>query len=284
MNEKIRHLIIYFCAFLIIIYCGFPIYWMLISSIQKREDIITLKPDISVIIPRSFSLDYSYIRLFGTGPEEHAFFKYILNSVYVSSSVTLITLFISMFAGYSLAKFEYKGKKFLSRLIIFTYLIPPAILLVPFFLMISWLNLMDNLLSLIIVYPTFSIPFSVWMLRSFFESVPSELEESAWIDGASKIRTFFSIILPISKPIIGAIIAYSFITSWTEYMFAFTLISTKDKVTVPVAIMHAIPGHYIEWGELTAASFVSTIPVLLLFMPLAKYLIHGIQIGAAIKK
>jgi len=280
---NLRKFFIYLFAVFIVIYCGFPLYWMAISSIQPSSEIITLEPDVSKIIPRALSSAH-YVKLFGSGPEEHAFYKYIINSVLVSAATTAITLLISMLGGYSLARFNYRGKEAISRFILFAYLVPPAILLVPFFLMISWLNLMDNLISLVIVYPTFCIPFSVWILRSFFEGIPREMEEAALVDGASAIRTFFSVVLPISTPIMGAVIAYSFITSWTEYMFAFTLLKTKDLVTVPVAIMHAIPGHFIEWGTLTAASFVSTIPVLLMFIPLAKYLLRGIAITSGVKQ
>jgi len=280
---NLRKFSIYLLAIAIVIYCGFPLYWMAISSIQPTSEIITLEPDISKVIPRAFSLAH-YVVLFGSGPEQHAFYKYMINSLLVGAATTAITLLISMLGGYSLARFNYRGKEAISRFILFAYLVPPAILLVPFFLMISWLNLLDNLISLVIVYPTFCIPFSVWILRSFFEGIPREMEEAALVDGASAIRTFFSVVLPISTPIIGAVIAYSFITSWTEYMFAFTLLKTKDLVTVPVAIMHAIPGHMIEWGTLTAASFVSTIPILLIFIPLAKYLLRGIAITSGVKQ
>lgn len=283
MNRRIasfiERLIKYVLAIIVAVIFIFPLYWLGISSIKPDVEILSRNP---TLIPLNVTWE-NYVTLFGLAPGQYAFHKYIFNSLIVALGVTIITLLISLPSGYSLARFRYKGKILLSRLILFAYLVSPAILLISYFYILNALKLIDNLIGLIVIYPTFTIPFAVWILRAFFESIPPEFEEAAMVDGASRLGAFVRVVLPISGPVLGTITIYSFITSWVEYMFAFTIISSEELKTVPVAVAHSIATYHVEWGLLTAAGFISALPVLILFMPLTKYLIRGIMTGVEVK-
>lgn len=260
----------------IAIYSLFPVYWIAITSFKPAREIAGFTP---TFIPMQVTLTH-YVDLFG---REYNFQQYILNSIIVGVGVVLITLVFSTFAGYGLARFKVRGKNTLSNLLLFAYVTPPGVLLVPFFLMITWLNLLNTLGSLILVYPVFTIPFTTWLLRSYFEQFPVELEEAAMVDGLGRLGILRNIVLPLSGPCLAVVVAYSLISSWTEYMFAFTFIRSETLKTVPVALAHSITVYHVDWGLLTAGAFIAVIPVLLIFLPMARNMMKGWEIGAALK-
>ncbi len=260
----------------IAIYSLFPVYWIGITSFKPAREIAGFTP---TFIPMQATLTH-YVNLFGG---EYYFQQYIVNSIIVAVGVVLITLIFSTLAGYGLARFKLRGKNRLSDLLLFAYVTPPGVLLVPFFLMISWLNILNTLGSLILVYPAFTIPFATWLLRSHFEQFPPELEEAAMVDGVGRLGILRRIVLPLSGPCLAVVVAYSLISSWTEYMFAFTFMRSETLKTVPVALAHSITVYHVDWGLLTAGAFIAVIPVLIIFLPMARQMMKGWEIGAALK-
>jgi ABC-type glycerol-3-phosphate transport system permease component len=269
---KVKKIVILIAAISLIIYVLFPIYWVFVTSIKWYRDIVVPNPS---LIPLNPTLD-NYDRLFG---RDYTFQIYVVNSLLVGSGVVLITLLCSSLAGYGLARLKFKNRNTVSNLLLLAYVTPPAVLLVPFFALISWLGLINTLYSLLIVYPVFTIPFSTWLLKSFFEELPVEVEEAAMIDGASIFRIFRHIAIPLAAPALAVVIAYSLVFSWTEYIFAFTFIRSEELKTVPVALAHSITVYHVDWGLLTAGAVISILPVLALFIPIARYMIKGLALG-----
>ncbi|MEM3670107.1 MAG: carbohydrate ABC transporter permease [Nitrososphaerota archaeon] len=270
--RSLKKIVILVSSALLIIYVLFPIYWIFVTSIKWYRDIVVPNPS---IIPLNPTLD-NYERLFG---RDYTFQMYVTNSLLVGSGVVLITLLCSSLAGYGLARLKFKNRNTVSNLLLLAYVTPPAVLLVPFFAIISWLGLINTLYSLLIVYPVFTIPFSTWLLKSFFEELPVEVEEAAMIDGAGIFKIFRYIAIPLAAPALAVVIAYSLVFSWTEYMFAFTFIRSEELKTVPVALAHSITVYHVDWGLLTAGAVIGILPVLLLFIPIARYMIKGLALG-----
>jgi ABC-type glycerol-3-phosphate transport system permease component len=269
---KVKKIVILIAAIALIIYVLFPIYWLFVTSIKWYRDIVVPNPS---LIPLNPTLD-NYERLFG---KDYTFQIYLVNSLLVGSGVVLITLLCSSLAGYGLARLKFKRRNTVSNLLLLAYVTPPAVLVVPFFALISWLGLINTLYSLLIVYPVFTIPFSTWLLKSFFEELPVEVEEAAMIDGASIFSIFRHIAIPLAAPALAVVIAYSLVFSWTEYIFAFTFIRSEELKTVPVALAHSITVYHVDWGLLTAGAVISILPVLALFIPIARYMIKGLALG-----
>ena len=191
--RSLKKIVILVSSALLIIYVLFPIYWIFVTSIKWYRDIVVPNPS---IIPLNPTLD-NYERLFG---RDYTFQMYVTNSLLVGSGVVLITLLCSSLAGYGLARLKFKNRNTVSNLLLLAYVTPPAVLLIPFFAIISWLGLINTLYSLLIVYPVFTIPFSTWLLKSFFEELPVEVEEAAMIDGAGIFKIFRYIAIPLAAP------------------------------------------------------------------------------------
>jgi multiple sugar transport system permease protein len=272
-KSKLHRLIIYLGLIALAIYSVFPIYWIGVTSFKSLNEIVNPIP---TFIPLNPTIE-NYVKLFA---EEYNFHIYIVNSLIVGIGVVLITTLLSAFAGYGLARIKAKGSRAISNLLLFSYVTPPAVLLVPFYVIVSYLKLINTLGSLILVYPVFTIPFATWLLRSFFAQFPTELEEAAMVDGLGRIGVLRHIVLPLSLPALAVIVAYSLIWSWTEYMFAFTFIRTEELKTVPVALAHSITVYHVDWGLLNAGAFISVLPVLVIFLPMARYMIKGLVVGA----
>jgi ABC-type glycerol-3-phosphate transport system permease component len=166
------------------------------------------------------------------------------------------------------------------RLLLFIYVFPTIIILVPIYKLFTYIGLWDNFLGLILVYTALVSPFCTWLLVSFFDSIPKELEESSQIDGASGFTSFFRIVLPLSLPGVVTVGAYSFITAWGEYLFALVIISTSQKKTAAIGLATFTAEQYIEWGPLLAGSMLIIVPVFLLFLPVARSFVQGFMTGA----
>ena len=206
--------------------------------------------------------------------------KYFRNSVITAVSSTFLSVVVSTFAAYSFSRFRYKGRNILSFLILATQMFPLIAAIIPLYLVFSKLDLIDTHYALIIAYVAFTIPFCTWMLKGFFDSIPIELEESAKIDGATGLQILFRIVLPLALPAIAATTVFSFVISWNEFLYATVFTISEHARTLPAAIGLLMGQGYTEWGMLSAAGVFTTIPVVLLFVFLKKYLIKGLTAGA----
>ena len=254
----------------------FPIYWLIITPLKPASHI--LSRDLGSLFPRILTLS-NYLEILHT----EKFLRYLLNSTLVATTATLITILVSTLGGYSLARLNFPGRRLLGRLILFTYIVPSVLLVVPMFSLFVNFGLQNSYLGLVLAHITLGIPFSIWMLRGFFMSLPEELEEAAMIDGATRVGALFRIILPLSAPGIVAAAMFTFILSWNEYLFALVFINDDAIRTLPVGIaatFMSVNMQGIQWARLMSASVFSSIPVFLIFLWLQKMLVQGLSAGA----
>lgn len=242
------------------------------SSFKLPREIISRFP---TFFPESFTLQH-YQKLLGTS----AFPIYFVNSALVAFFSALVTVLLATLAGYAFFRLEFRGRDFLYRLIMVAYAFPSIVILIPIYLMFAKVGLVDTSLALVLVNVTFALPFSIWMMRTFFASLPRELEEAAAIDGASRWQTALFVLVPLLKPGIAAIAIFAFVSSWTEYLFASVLIISDAKRTIPVGLAGIIGQYQIDWGLLLAGASLSVLPVVVFFAFVGRWFVAGLTEGA----
>lgn len=252
---------------LVILFLLTPFLWMVLNSFKSPLQIIKLPPEL-IFTPtlRNFQ------NVFGT----QNFERYILNSVIIAAGCTIIGLIIGLPASYSIARFQQNR---LAITILMARMVPGITFLVPLFIIFRRLGLVDTYTSLILSHMLVGLPFIVWVMVPFFESIPREMTEAAVVDGASALRTFLTVVLPLSGPGIVTASILSFVFSWNNFMFSIVLASSRTR-TVPVAIYNFISYAQIDWGGLMAAAVVITLPVLALAIVTQRYVIRGLTAGA----
>ena len=254
----------------------FPIYWQFIMSVSISGNV--LSSDLDWLMPKVITTVYYEKLFFRTD-----FFRFFFNSTYIAVVTTLLTLVLSAMGGYSLGRIRFTGRKLVGRLILFTYVIPSVLLLVPLFTFIVNMNLLNTKASLVLSYMTFSLPFCLWMLRGFFASLPKGIEEAALIDGCSIFGSFLRVILPLSAPGLVAAAMFTFMLSWNEYLFALVFITNNAAQTLPIGIVTNFFNSIMtpeDWCTIMAAAVLVSIPVYFLFIFLQKYLVSGLAAGA----
>lgn len=249
----------------------FPIYYMFSISLKIPKDIYR---DPS-LLPTNPTVR-NYVELF----TKMDFLVNIRNSITVAGSATLISVLISCLAAYSLVRLRYKGRDWIGRLILFTYLTPSALLFIPLSVIIARIHLGNTLQGLIFVYLTFSAPLSTWLLMGYFRSIPADLEEQAMVDGATRLQALFRIVLPLAAPGLVAVGILTFTSAWNELLLALIFITSPSKQTVPVAISYLITGDVFRWGQIMAASVSAAIPVMLLYYLGQRFVVQGLAAGA----
>jgi len=203
----------------------------------------------------------------------------LYNSLVVSLVTTLVGLFLACTAAYAFSRFRFPGRRagLLSFLVI--QMFPGTMMMIPLYILVEKLGLLDQLLGLVLVYSTTAIPFCVWMLKGYFDTIPRELEESAIIDGASRARIFWTIILPLAKPAVAVTGLFSFMTAWNEFILAATFMNDETSTTLPVMLNGLVSKTSVEWGHFAAGAIIVSIPVVLLFFALQRHLVGGLTAG-----
>ena len=253
----------------------FPIFWIVATSFKMPGEYLARPP---IWIPKDPTLMHYRNVMAEKG------WPALTNSLIIATSATVLSLLFGTLAGYSLARFNTGGKN-LAFWILSQRMMPPVVLIVPFFLLlrdtgkrVSFFGI-DDRLSLIAIYTVFNLPFVVWLMRSYFDSVPIELEESAMVDGSNRFGVFFKIALPLSLPGLVATGTFAFIFSWTEFLFAVVLTRT-DAVTLPVAIAGFSGSQGSNWGQASALAVVATVPIFVLSLAVQRHLVRGLTLGA----
>ncbi len=262
----------YGTAALIALFVLAPLIWTFLSSLKPDNEIIRHS---ARVFPDVFVLDH-YRNLF----KQTAFLTYFLNSLIVGIVATPLTLLIATPAAYSLTRFRFRGRDFYAALILFSYMVPLLLLGIPMFLIMRYLHILNTRLSLILSYVAFSLPFSMWMLRSFFLSIPLSLEEAAMVDGASRQQALARIVLPLSKPGLISCGIFTFVLVWNEYTLALLFIRSESLKTLPIGIAAFIGTTAYEWGYILSAIIMMTVPILVGFIFVQKALIRGFLAGA----
>ncbi len=270
-RRKLDRFMLYAALIIVVGAFMFPFLWMLSVALKPQDEVF--------LFPPRFLPQHPTLLNFGKALYP-AFLRYGLNSIIVATLTTLVTVFFAIFSAYSFSRLEFPGRKTLLVVIILTQLLPLAVLIVPMYRILSRMGLIDSYFALLIAYLTFTVPVAVWFLRGFFAGIPYELEESAMIDGCTRLRAFFSVVLPLSLPGISATAAYVFFVTWQELMFSLAFITTRDMRTLPVGILDFIGEHVTDWGALMAAALLVCLPVFALFMVMQNEFIAGLTEGA----
>ncbi len=261
----------YLPVLIIVLFAIGPYIWTFISSITPETELY--RPDFR-FFPEHPTTE-NYTRLF----TKLNFTKNIYDSLIVALFTALLGLGITVPASYSFSRFKFKGRSPLLMQFLVINMFPIMLLIVPLFVMMKQIGFMDKHIALIAAYSTFTIPFSTWMLTSFFNAIPLELDKAAQIDGCSRIGAMYRVVLPVAMPGIMSTGIYIFITAWNEYLYAAILTSSKVR-TIPIALQNMIGEFSIEWGLLTAGGVLSALPVIILFFFIQKQLISGMTAGA----
>ena len=260
-------------AWTVILLIAFPLFWMIITSLKPESELFTRPP---TFFPSEYTLANYERLLFDTH-----FPTFFMNSSIVALGTTLLVIVVATLGAHSLVTFRYRGRRLLAQAVLFTYLLPSVILVIPLYLVMARLGLVNSLLGLVICYATFALPFALWLLRSFMTAIPIDLESAAMIDGASRIRAFIDVILPQALPGIISTALFTFIVAWNEYLFALVLINRQLSMTLPVGVFSVlINPHQIEWGLMMTASVMMSVPLIIAFSFLQKHLTRGFGAGA----
>lgn len=249
----------------------FPIYWMIITSLKLPREIYR----VPALWPQTFTLA-NYEKLLADGE----FLLAIRNSFIVASIVTLISVLISSFAAYSMVRFRYRFRGVIGRIILFAYLTPGSLLFIPLSIVMAQLRLGNSLFGLILVYLTFSLPLSTWLLQGYFRGVPRELEEQGMIDGHTRLGALIHIVLPLSAPGIAAVAIFTFTGAWNELLFALVLITSESQRTAPLALNYLITSDVLPWGPLMAGAVISSVPLMILYFIAQRFMVAGMTAGS----
>lgn len=250
----------------------FPLVWIIISSIKGKGE-LTQFP--TRFWPQTFTLDY-----FTHVINDLHFVDNIRNSLVISLTTTVIATIISSMAAYGIVRFFPKLGAIMSRLLVTTYIFPPILLAIPYSIAIAKAGLGNSIIGLIIIYLSFSVPYAVWLLVGFFQTVPIGIEEAARIDGANKFVTFYKVVLPIVAPGIVATAIYTFINAWNEFLYALILINDTSKMTVAVALRSLNGSEVLDWGDMMAASVIVVLPSIIFFSIIQNKIASGLSEGS----
>ncbi len=269
---SMRGQFIYGCAAILAIATAFPFFWMVSTSFKPLQEIFIFPP---TFFPAEFTLK-NFERLF----EQTRFLTYFKNSVFVSFTTVVLTMTIGSAGAYSLTRFKYYGREKIANLILFSYMFAPIMIVIPFYVLIKKIGLANTHAALIMAYTAFCLPFSLWLLRTFFQSIPLALEKAALIDGASRLEAVIYVVLPLALPGIIATGIFTFILAWNDYIFVRILITSDELKTLSVGIADLYNATVIDWGMIMSGSMLITVPVLVFFVFIQRYLIAGWGAGA----
>jgi ABC-type glycerol-3-phosphate transport system permease component len=259
-------------AAILIIFSGFPFLWMISTALKESREIFATPP---TIFPKAITFE-NISRLFS----ETQALTYLRNSVVVSLASVALTILVSTPAAYSLTRFKFRGREKIAATVLFTYMFAPIMIIVPFYVMMRFLGLTNTHFGLVLAYTAFCLPFGLWMLRTFFQSIPMDIEHAAMIDGASRFQTVLYVVLPLAMPGVIATSIFTFILTWNDYIFARILISADELKTLPVGIADLYNASVVDWGMIMAAGLLVLSPVLAVFFVIQKYMVAGLGAGA----
>ncbi len=271
MREKFIERLVkfYLPLFIFMFVLLFPFYWMFITAFKSDMELYNLKLNPFFIHQPTLG---NVIMLF----TETLFNRWMLNTFFVSILATLLSLGASLLAAYAIQRLRFRTSGTIGISIFFSYLVPPTILFIPLATIIFELKIWDSLWSLVLVYPTFLIPFCTWLLMGYFKSIPKEMEECAMIDGASRFRVFWQIVVPLALPGILSAGIFAFTLSWNEFLYALTFISTTTQKTVPVGLItELVRGDVYHWGPLMTGALLASVPVALVYSFFVEHYVAG---------
>lgn len=282
----VPHWVIHLILVAMLIYTVYPLLWVFTVAFSGGQSLmfVSLPPDPTLVDrlrtvipwPREVSAQ-NFTDVLGDQP----FLLWLLNSTIVAVATTVVGVFLATTSAYAFSRFRFPGRRTGLMSFLVSQMFPGVLMLIPLYIiLVQWLGLGSTRIGLILVYATTAIPFCVWMLKGYFDTIPKELEESALIDGASPAMIFVRIILPLAKPAIAVTALFSFMTAWNEFILAATLMNEEVMYTAPVGLRFFVGGFSQQWGYFAAGAIIAAIPVVVLFMFLQKFLVSGLTAGA----
>jgi multiple sugar transport system permease protein len=271
MRGRIRKVILFGGLAIFSIWTIFPIIWIIETSLKPNKDLYTT----ATLIPQRVTLVH-YHEVVDKTP----FFTYFKNSLIVSLSTTAIAMVIGVLSAYAITRLAFRGRAFMARATIVTYLVPGTLLFIPVFQIAQQLHLTDKASGLIVIYLIFTVPFCTWLAISYFNTIPSELEDAALVDGASRFQSLTRIIIPLALPALAVIALFAFTNSWNEFLFALLLIGRDSQKTIPAGLVSFINGDVYQWGALMASSLIASLPPILIYIIAQKWVVSGLAGGA----
>jgi multiple sugar transport system permease protein len=252
----------------------FPFYWMVMTAIMPTDAILSRSPS---LLPDLARVDFSaFAKVF----EGRPFLTWILNSLIVAFASTFLSLFVSTLAGYSLSRFSSPPQQALGGALLISKLIPASLILVPLFIIYTSTGLFNSLAGLVAANMTIGVPLATWLMKGFFDRIPRELEQAAMIDGANQIQALWMVVLPLAKPGLAASTVYLVLTSWSEFIFARTLVDRPNVQVLTVGMQSFVGEQMVDWSMLMAAGTISVLPAIVLFVFLEPFLVSGMTKGA----
>ncbi|RME46763.1 MAG: sugar ABC transporter permease [Deltaproteobacteria bacterium] len=268
---RLRSLLIHLVLIVAVFVTLYPMIWVVRTAFSPGQ---SLSPSLA-LWPDSPTVEHFRSVLF-----DRPFFAWLRNSVIVSAMTTLIGVFLACTAAYAFSRFRFPGRSAGLLSFLISQMFPGTLMIIPLYLIMDFLGLLDRLTGLVFIYSTVSIPFCVWMLKGYFDTIPKDLEESALIDGASQTLIFWRIILPLSLPAVAVTALFSFITAWNDFILAATFMSEETRYTLPVGLQMMVGQFSSEWGNFAAGAILVSLPVMALFFLLQRYLVSGLTAGS----
>jgi multiple sugar transport system permease protein len=252
----------------------FPLYWMVLTAILPTSATLSREP---ALLPAWSALDWS---AFAAAFARKPLATWLLNSLLVSLGATLISLVIAALAGYSLSRFRTPAQQWTGLTLLLTKMLPGSLVVIPFFIMASTFHLIDSLFALMLANAAVGVPFATWLLKGFFDGIPRELEQAAMLDGCGHLGAFLRVVVPLARPGLAACAIYLAILSWSDFVFARTLINDQSHWTITTGLVSFIGEHGVDWPALMAAGVISLAPMVVLFMLLEPFLVSGMTAGS----
>lgn len=249
-----------------------PMYWIAVTAFKPESQIVTREHD---LWPTPWTWEQ-----FGALFTNQPFGRWYLNTVLVSAASTAVALVCAVLGGYALARLRFRGAQGFTVTVLLTYVMPGALLFIPLYQLLIGVRLTDSLWSLVLTYPTFTLPFATWLLSGYFASIPAELEEAALVDGCTRVQAFRRVVLPLARPGLLAVALFTLTNAWNEFLFAFVFITKDDYKTLPVGMQSMIAGDVVPQGQLAAASLLVSIPVVVMYAFGQRFLTEGLTAGA----
>jgi multiple sugar transport system permease protein len=250
----------------------FPLYWLLKISLTPDKLIFT---EGTAMWPSALTLDNFRSVIFYSD-----FMVYFKNSILVSLGTALVTTLVAAAAGYAFSRFRFAGKNLIIVAMLLTQMFPLLMIISPIYKIFASLGLLNTLTSLIIAYTAFNVPFATFLMQSFFDGIPQDLEEAAMTDGATRFQALRKVIFPLTLPGLAATLGFVFTAAWSELLFALMLISSNDTMTFPVGLLTFVSKFSVDWGQMMAAGVLALIPSCLFFIFIQRYLVQGLTSGA----
>ena len=257
-----------------VVIVAFPFYWMIASSLRPLEEILMNPANLGLDIHK-IDLSAYYDVLF-----DHGFVRYILNSFYVSIITVALSVALATVGGYAVTRLRFRGQSFMSYSILIIYMFPAIVLVIPLYVIFSHMGLRDSINVLILVYLAQTLPVALYMLRSYFKTLPLEMEHAGLIDGCTRFGVIWRIIIPLSAPALASVALYTFMIAWNEFLFAFMFLDTPDKFTLSRGVVQLAGSVHLSKQLVMAASVLVTLPILFLFLFFERYLVRGMTSGA----